>query len=96
MIVLGVLVLLFVIFVGYVIYDSEKQKKALDNEINRILGLDILSDNVDINIVTHEEYAVIELKMLMQYHLMIILIWIKMVILIVLVVFNIIRYYYIY
>ena len=62
MIVLGVLVLLFVIFVGYVIYDSEKQKKALDNEINRILGLDILSDNVDINIVTHEESAVIELK----------------------------------
>jgi uncharacterized protein YbcI len=62
LIVLGVLVLLFVIFVGYVIYDSEKQKKALDNEINRILGLDILSDNVDINIVTHEEYAVIELK----------------------------------
>ncbi len=62
LIVLGVLVLLFVIFVGYVIYDSEKQEKALDNEINRILGLDILSDTIDMNIVTRDEYAVIELK----------------------------------
>lgn len=60
LIVLGVLVLLFVIFVGYVIYDSEKQEKVLNNEINRILGLDILSDTIDMNIVTRDEYAVIE------------------------------------
>lgn len=59
---MGIIVILFVIFIGCIIYDTEKQEKALDNEINRILGLDILSDNVDINIVTHEEYAVIELK----------------------------------
>lgn len=67
LIVLGVLVLLFVIFVGYVIYDSEKQEKALDNEINRILGLDILSDTIDMNIVTRDEYAVIEKTIKIYY-----------------------------
>lgn len=67
LIVLGVLVLLFVIFVGYVTYDSEKQEKALDNEINRILGLDILSDTIDMNIVTRDEYAVIEKTIKIYY-----------------------------
>lgn len=57
---LGIIVILFVIFIGYIIYDTEKQEKILNNEINKVLQLDILSDNVDINIVTHDEYAVIE------------------------------------
>lgn len=57
---LGIIVILFVIFIGCIIYDTEKQEKILNNEINKVLQSDILSDNIGINIVTHDEYAIIE------------------------------------
>ncbi len=54
------LFILFVLFVGYVIVDTSKQEKLLDNEISSLLELDLTKDSINKNIVTKDEYAIIE------------------------------------
>lgn len=57
---LGVLFVLGCVFVGYIIVDMEKQENLLDKEVNKLLNMDLATGVVDMNIVTKDEYAVIE------------------------------------
>lgn len=56
----GILFIIFCIFVGVVIVDINKQEELLSNEVNKLIGLDLTKDNVNTDIVTSEEYAIIE------------------------------------
>lgn len=63
LITIGVLFVLFCVFVGYVIVDTNKQEELLNKEVNELLNLDLTRDNVNMDIVTNDEYAVIEKTM---------------------------------
>lgn len=63
LITIGVLFILFCVFVGYVIIDINKQEELLSNEVNELLTLDLIKDDVNTVIVTRDEYAVIEKTM---------------------------------
>lgn len=63
---IGVLFLLICVFVGYVIVDINKQEKLLENEVRELLKIDLTKDVVEVNIVTKDEYAIIE-KIMKEY-----------------------------
>ena len=59
-IVIGVLFVLFCGLVVYIIIDTNKQEELLDNEISELLELDLTIDEVDNDIVTSDEYGIVE------------------------------------
>ena len=55
-----ILFVLFCILIGIVIVEDNKQEKLLDEEVNMLLNVDLLEDNIDMTIVSDDEYGVIE------------------------------------
>ena len=64
-----IIISLFLIFgclVGYIIIDSNKQEELLNKEVDKLLSSDYLNDDINTNVVTSGEYAVIE-KIIKKY-----------------------------
>ena len=60
------LILIFGCLVGYIIVDSNKQEELLNKEVDKLLSSDFLNDDINTNVVTSGEYAVIE-KIIKKY-----------------------------
>ena len=60
MIGLGIILFLFCCLVGFVAYNMYKQEELLSEELGRVGKLDLFKDNYDLNIVTKDEYAIVE------------------------------------
>ena len=60
LVVVLILFILFCILIGIVIFEDNEQEKLLDEEINMLLNVDLLENDIDMTIVSDDEYGVIE------------------------------------
>ena len=58
--VIGIILLLFIILVGYLVYKDLKQEDVLKKEVINLSNKDLLEDNFNIDIKTTGDYAYVE------------------------------------
>lgn len=63
---IAIIVILAISFVIKIIVDIEKQEKLLESEIIKLQQIDLTSQDIEINIITKDEYAIIE-KLIKEY-----------------------------